>query len=397
MATLLLVIIYIAYIGLGIPDSLFGTAWPVMHQDFDIPVWLAGYITPIFTIFSVISSMLSARLINRFGTGRVTAVSTALTAIGLIGTAFSPNIFFILIFSLPLGLGAGAVDAGLNNYVAVHYNAMHMSFLHCFYGVGVSISPYLMSLALGNNEWRAGYRGAGIIQIVISALVFMAIPLWGRAKHKYNTLDDGEGGEIEPRTVGIFQLAKDPAIRFTWLCFFASCTIECISGTWGSTFLVQSKGFDADMAAEIVMFYYIGLTLGRFISGLMAAKLSPWKIMISGFGVMCAAVLMLILPLPEIFACVGLFLIGLGNGPMYPNLTHLTPLNFGADISQSVIGSQMVAAYIGIMCMPGAFGMIVKAVGVGAFPWFNAVMYGLFVFSFTMLMNEVRKNKKLRF
>lgn len=394
MATLLLIVIYIAYIGLGIPDSLFGTAWPAMYEEFGIPVWLAGCITPIFTLFTVFSSVTSTRLINKFGTGRVAAVSTALTAVGLLGNSIAPNIVWILLFSIPLGFGAGAVDAGLNNYVAVHYNAMHMSFLHCFYGIGVSISPYLMSLALRNNDWHAGYRNAGIIQIFITAAVCLSLPLWSRVKHNYNVLDDGQGGEFKPKTVSMIHLAKNPAIRMTWLCFFASCTVEHISGTWGSTFLVESKGVTAETAARIVMFYYIGLTLGRLFSGLLAIRFTSWKIMSIGFCVLGGAMILLILPLPPVFACIGLFLIGLGNGPMYPNLMHLTPINFGADISQSVIGSQMAAAYVGIMCMPGIFGLIVKAAGTDSFVWFNTVMYVLFVVSFVELIRLIKKNKK---
>ncbi|MBE6541660.1 MAG: MFS transporter [Ruminococcaceae bacterium] len=397
MATLLLIIIYIAFIGLGIPDSLFGPAWPVMHEDFGIPVWVAGYITPLFSVFSLISSVYSASVINRFGIGKVTAVSTAMTAVGLLGYSVSPSILWILIFAIPLGFGAGAIDSGLNNYVALHYDARQMSFLHCFYGVGVSLSPYIMSVVLKNGEWREGYRGAGIIQLVITAIVIAALPLWSRVKHKYNILDDGAGGDIEPKTVGILKLSKNPAIRFSWLCFFSACAIEIVSGTWGSTFLVEAKGLLPEQAARVIMFYYVGITLGRFISGLLAVRLTSWKIMTLGFCVLAAALVMIVLPLPTVFASVGLFLIGLGIGPMYPNLMHLTPINFGADISQSVISSQMVAAYAGVMLMPGVLGLIVKICGAGAFSLFNLFVGGLFIFAFIMLMKEMKKNGKFRF
>lgn len=392
MATLLLIIIYIGYIGLGIPDSLFGTAWPMMHEELALPVWMAGYITPVMSIFTMIASVFSGRLINRFGTGRVAAVSTAMTVMGLFGYYVAPNVWIVLLCAFPLGFGAGAVDAGLNGYVAQHYNAMHMNFLHCFYGIGVSVSPYVMSVALEKlGGWRIGYRNAALIQLCIAVILFLAIPLWGKVKHK-NKEENVEPSEV--KIVPLRQLAKNPAVRWVWLSFFASCALEHTCGTWGSTFLVQTKDMGADAAARILVLYYVGLALGRFLSGLFSVKFTSWQIIFAGFGVLTAAMILLFIPGSPVLACIAMFLIGFGNGPIFPNLTYLTPQNFGADISQFVIGTQMAASNIGIMLMPFLFGRIVKITGLGAFSVYETAMFALMLISCLMLYKRVKKSAK---
>lgn len=363
MTILLLLVIYIAYIGLGIPDSLFGPAWPAMHTDFGLGIHIAGYLTPLFSFFTVISSLSSARLIRRFGTWRVSAISTALTAVGLLGYAFAPNLLSVIFFAIPLGFGAGAIDAGLNNYVAIHYSATHMNFLHCFYGVGVSISPYLMALALSaKNDWHIGYLWAGFIQFGIVVVMFLSYPLWHAAEKA-----DLSSDTLSVRDVSLRELAAIPGVRAAWLSFFASVSLEYLCCTWGSTFLVEEKGLSVDAAAGWLTVYFIGLTLGRFFAGLLARRLTSWQIMALGFGAVTVSLVLLLLPGPFWFAILGLFLIGLGNGPTYPNLMHLTPSNFGADISGSVIGSQMAAAYVSFFALPFLYGTIVKAVGMRSF------------------------------
>lgn len=392
MATLLLVVIYIAYIGLGVPDSLFGTAWPVMHTDFGISVDVAGYLTPIFSMFSVLSSLSSTRVINRFGTGRVAAVSTALTVIGLFGYSVSSNILWIILFAIPLGFGAGAIDSAMNSYVALHYKAMHMSFLHCAYGVGVSISPLFMSKALEKyGSWQMGYKNAGIVQLIIAIVIIASLPLWSRVKFSTTY---GKEEETEQKNVGIPTLARDPAVRLAWLCFFASCTLEYFCNTWGSSFLVECKGISADRAAFIITFYFIGLTLGRFLSGILSIKLNSWKIITIGIIALVPAIALILLPLPSVFACIGLFLIGLGNGPMYPNFMHLTPSCFGADISQAVISSQMAASHVTFMLMPFVYGTIVKVFGMGSFPICFTLIYALFVFAVVSFAKRKRKKSE---
>ncbi len=392
MTILLLVIIYITYIGLGIPDSLFGTAWPVMYQDFGLSVDVAGYLTPLFSLFSVASSLASTRVINRFGTGRVAAVSTALTVIGLFGNSVSGNILWIIFFAIPLGFGAGCIDAAMNSYVALHYKAMHMSFLHCAYGIGVSLSPLFMSKALEKyGSWQTGYRNAGIVQLVIAIIVIASLPLWTRVKFGKQY---GSTEEVAPKTVGMKELAKDPAIRVVWVCFFSSCTLEYLCNTWGSSFLVECKNITADRAAFIITFYFVGLALGRFMSGILSIKLNSWQIIKLGLILLIPATALILLPLPSIFACIGLFLIGFGNGPMYPNFMHLTPSCFGADIAQSVISSQMAAAYVSFTLMPFVFGGIVKLFGMISFPVYFTVIYALLAVSVMKFSAKKRKTSE---
>ena len=392
MATVLLIIIYIAFIGLGLPDSLFGTAWPAIYTEFSLPFSFGSIITVIMTCGTICSSILSTRLIARFGTGKVTACSTALTVLALIGYSFSGNFLTICLLAIPLGLGAGAVDTGLNNYVAVHYSSAQMSLLHCFFGVGISISPYLMSLFLSSpSGWRGGYRFAFFIQLSIALILFFTLPLWKKVAGK-------EAAEETPiKILSIPELARIPGVKNMWLLFIISCAIEYTAGCWGSTYLVERKGLAADRAAEIVLFYYIGMTVGRLLSGILATKLSCWQIIRIGLAVLGIAVVLLLLPVPAAVIAVGLFLIGLGNGPMFPNFTYLTPQNFGEDISPSVIGTQMAASSVGIMIVPAICGLLGQAFGMGVFPIYLAVLFALMLvgfFSIQRIMSAAGKNTR---
>ncbi|MBQ8448071.1 MAG: MFS transporter [Clostridia bacterium] len=387
MATLLLFIIFIDFIGLGIPDSLFGPAWPAIYSEMSLPVSLGSIVSLINTGGTVISSLMSARLIKRFGTAKVTAFSTVVTATALLGFSFSHEFIFLCLLSLPLGLGGGAIDSALNNYVSLHYKATHMNFLHCFYGIGVSVSPYFMSLALaGAGGWRFGYRLAFFVQICIAALTVLTLPLWGRVAEK-------SGEEAEQRTVPLSALARRRTVRMTWLMFICSCAIECTAGIWGSTFLVEAKGISAESAANIIMFYYMGMACGRFLSGVLASKLSPWRIIYLGVGVLTAAVALLFAPLSAPFTALALFLVGLGNGPVFPNLTHLTPINFGKDISGSVMGSQMAAAYIGIMIFPPIYGIMAQTLTPAVFPFYLALFLVLMILAMIMLLRGLKNEK----
>ena len=392
MATILLIVIYIDFIGLGIPDSLFGAAWPAIYTEFGLPISYASFVTIIIYGGTVASSLLSAKVINRFGTSKVTAVSTALTAAGLLGFSFSGGLIWLCLFAVPLGLGAGAIDSALNNYIALHYKATHMSFLHCAYGVGVTLSPYLMALALSdNNDWRGGYRIAFFIQIGITAVTLFSLPLWSKIR-RINTHDEEE--DAAPRTLKLTELIKMPSVRAVWLIFFGSCAIEFTCGSWGSTFLVQSKGMSAENAAKIITFYYAGIAIGRFLSGILAAKLPSWRIIRIGQITIITAIVLLMLPLPVYVAAAGLFLVGLGNGPIYPNLIHLTPKNFGRDISQSVMGSQMAAASIGIMVMPPLFGLLAQGISTDIFPYLLLIMFAVMAVSTFFLIKNLKKSGK---
>ncbi|WP_294351175.1 MFS transporter [uncultured Clostridium sp.] len=389
MATILLIIIYIAFIGLGIPDSLFGTAWPAIYREFDLPISAANYVNLLTTTGTVISSLFSARVINKFGTGKVTAVSTSLTAVALLGFSCSSSIWWLCLLAIPLGIGGGAIDAALNNYVALYYKASHMSFLHCFYGIGVSLSPYLMSIALSNKaDWRMGYRTTFYFQIVISIITICALPIWGKIKNK-ETVE-----EEKPRTVSISEMIKMPSIRAVGLMFIGSCAVEYICGAWGSTFLVNSRGMVVENAAKAITFYYMGMAVGRFLSGILSSKLSSWNIIKLGQAIVFVAILSLVFSLPSKYAVIGLFMIGIGNGPVFPNLIHLTPKNFGKDISQSVIGLQMASAYIGIMAMPPIFGFLAQNISVNIFPYFILIMFMIMIIGEILLTRNLKRNNK---
>lgn len=370
MSTFLLFIIYIAFIGLGIPDSLFGTAWPAIYTEFDLPISFASFVTVIISCGTIISSIFSSRIINRFGTNKVCAFSTAMTAAALIGFSFSGNLFLLCLCAIPLGLGAGAIDTALNNYVAMHYSATHMNFLHCFYGVGVSVSPYILSLVIGGEQgWRGGYRTAFAIQLSIALLLFLTLPIWKKAHVQKS--DEKQ----RMKTLTIAETLHTPGVRTMCCMFITSCAIECTCGGWGSTFLVEYKHTATDYAAKIVMFYYIGMALGRFLSGILAIRLSSWQIIKIGQIVLGAAISLLLLPLSPGISAAGLFLIGLGNGPLFPNFNYLTPQNFGEDISQSVMGIQMAASYIGIMAAPAVCGILGQFISMGIFPVYLLVFY----------------------
>ena len=375
MATLLLFVIFIDFIGLGIPDSLFGAAWPAINSDFGLPISAANAVTVTMTVCSIISSLMSAKLTEKFSTSKIAAVSTALTAVGLFGFSISKNIYMMFFFTLFLGFGAGAIDAVLNNYVAVHYRASHMNFLHCFYGIGVTLSPYLMSLALKNRSWQSGYHLAFIIQLVISIIAFASLPLW----QKNGRLSESSDEKSEKSSFA--ELIKLPGIKSTWLVFFGSCALEYVSGTWASSFLVNSRGITVDRAALFVTVYYGGIAFGRFLSGIFSSKLKPQQIILIGTILIIPAIVLVSQPFIPNLIAVGMFLIGLGNGPLYPNMVHLTPIRFGAQRSQAVMGSQMAAAYIGILSMPTLTGFLAQKFSTDIFPYCLAVLYGIMLIS----------------
>ena len=370
MATILLIVIYLAFIGLGLPDSLFGTAWPAIYPEWSLPFSMGSIITVIMTCGTITSSLFSSRVIAKYGTGKVTAFSTAMTAAALLGFSLSGSFLPLCFLAIPLGLGAGAIDSGLNNYVALHYTSSQMSLLHCFYGIGITISPYLMSRLLATSAgWRGGYRSAFFIQVGIALVLFLTLPLWKKVGGK-------EVQEETPvKVLSIRELSKIPGVKNMWVLFLTSCGIENATNTWGSTFLVEAKGMAADHAAKAMIFYFVGFTLGRLLSGILATKLSCWKIIRMGLAVMGIAMVLLLLPLPGFTVVIGLFLVGMGNSPLFPNFTYLTPQNFGADISQSVIGAQMAASNTGFLAAPLLCGLLGQVFGMGVFPIYLTVLF----------------------
>ena len=380
MTILLLIFIYIFYIGLGIPDSLLGTAWPAIYEEFHAPISYVSFVSMIISGGTVASSLLSARIIAKLGTPKVTALSTSLTAIALLGFSCSQNFLWLCLCAVPLGIGAGSIDTALNNYVAVNYNAMQMSFLHCFYGIGVSLSPYLMSLALSDNmNWRGGYRTVFFIQLCIALLSIVSLPLWKKAKQRQ------PGKEIRMKVLSPGEMLGNRRIFFAFLTFVGISALESVCLIWGSTFLVDTKGMDADAAAKMITFYFVGMALGRFFSGLLSVRFNSRQLIRAGQVIILAAVLLLLLPLPGPAAILGLFLIGLGNGPQFPNMTHLTPILFGIESSQSIIGMEMAFSNASIMLTPVVFGFIAQHIGTWCFPPFLLLMFLLLVFSTQML------------
>ncbi len=376
MNTLLLIIIYIAFIGLGLPDSLFGTAWPAIYADFGLPISFGSFVSVTVACGTIISSLLSARLIGKFGTSKVTAFSPLLTAIALIGFSFSPNMWCMITLSIPLGIGAGSVDVALNNYVALHYSASQMSFLHCFYGIGVSVSPYVMSLVIaGEDGWRTGYRVAFVIQICIAALMFLTLPLWKKANKPKEVFS-----ETPMEALSLRQTLKIPGVKYMCALFFITCTIECACSGWGSTFLVEYKHLSPDEAAQAMLLYFVGMAVGRFLSGIVATKLHSWTIIGIGMWILGVAVAILLIPGSVILSTVGLFLIGLGNGPLFPNYNYLAPENFGKEVSQSVISVQMAFAYAGIMIGPLFCGLLGQAFGMFIFPLYLLGFFAVMLF-----------------
>ena len=386
MATILLVVIYIAFIGLGVPDSLIGSAWPAIHTQLNIPVEAVSVITFLISGCTVLSSMFSAKILNRLGTAKVTAFSTAMTAAALLGYSFVPSFWLMVPLAIVLGLGAGAIDSGLNNYVALHFKASHMNFLHCFYGVGVSLSPYLMSQALSNVGWRGGYRYAFYVQAAIAILLIISVPLWKK------TSSNGESEEEKDVNLTLLQMAKRSDVRLVWVIMLATNAIEYACGVWGSTYLVEEKGFQTKHGALALTVYYVGMSLGRFFSGLLADKVSTWKRIGIGSAILAPAVVIMLLPLHGAVSVIGLFLIGLGNGSVYPNMIHLTPHNFGKEVSQSIMGSQIAFAYIGVMLAPPMVSLISGTFGIKVYPVLLAVLYGVMVVSLKYFIKHLKKH-----
>lgn len=363
MITLLLTIIYLSFISLGLPDALLGAAWPTMYPSFHVPVSYAGGISLIISAGTVVSSLMADRLTRRFGTGKVTAVSVALTAAALFGFSISGSYWILCLWAIPYGLGAGSVDASLNNYVALHYASRHMSWLHCMWGVGASVGPYIMGLALtGNLGWQGGYRLIGILQLVLTLVLLASLPLWKKGTSSQQT--DG----TPALTIG--QILKIPGAPEIMLAFFCYCAAESTIGLWASSYLVLVDGMDSERAASFASLFYIGITFGRGISGFLTYKFRDETMVRLGESIMLLGIVIILLPLGGSSTMIGLMLFGLGCAPVYPSIIHSTPAHFGAENSQAVIGIQMASAYLGTCAMPPLFGWLASHTTTGLLPWY---------------------------
>lgn len=385
MKILLLGIIYIAFISLGLPDSMLGAAWPTIRADLSLPIAGAGLIAMIISGGTIISSFFSGKLINRLGTGKLTLISVFLTAMALLGFSFSNNYLWLCIMAVPLGLGAGSVDAALNNFVALHFSAKHMSWLHCFWGIGATTGPLIMAAAISQkNSWHMGYLTVAIVQICLVVILLASLPLW----RAYQNTAETEA-VVEDNNVQIFKL---PGISSALLGFFCYCALETTAGLWGASYLVQTKGVQANVAAGWIALYYMGITLGRFINGFITAKLNnPTLIRWGQFIIGIGAILLLIFNQTHI-NLLGLILIGMGCAPIYPSMLHETPVRFGKSNSSKLMGIQMAFAYIGTTLVPPTLGLIMGSYGIQLYPVFILVLLVVMVVSSEKVNLTVKRN-----
>ncbi len=361
---MLLGIIYVAFISLGLPDALLGAAWPSIQGELGVPVSYAGIISIIISGGTIISSLLSDTLTKKLGTGRVTAVSVAVTAGALWGFSVSDSFWMLCVIALPYGLGAGAVDAALNNYVALHYEARHMSWLHCFWGIGASIGPYIMGACLvGGLPWTGGYRIISVLQMALTAVLFATLYLW-----KGSRAEEEEQGER--RSMGLLEVFGLSGAKEAMISFFCYCGLEQTAGLWAASYMVLNRGISASAAAKWASLFYLGITAGRFVCGFITMKLNDRNMVRLGQAVAVAGIVLLMLPLGQAMTGVGLVMVGVGCAPVYPALLHETPANFGEGLSQAIMGMQMACAYVGTMVMPSLFGMISGRVGIWLYPFY---------------------------
>lgn len=371
MYSLLLILIYIAFISLGLPDSLVGSGWPAMHADLGVPVSYMGIVTMIISGGTIVSSLLSEKLTKKFGTRHVTVVSVFLTAAAMLGFSFADRFWMLLLFGVPYGLGAGAIDAALNNYIALHYKARHMNWLHCFWGVGTIVSPFVMSHALSHANWQGGFRIIGLVQLGIALLLLCTLPVW-----KIHSRTEEAGGE---KVLGLRGALRIRGVPLLLIGFFAYCAAEATAMNWASTYFAEVKGVADEQAAQFASLFYIGITASRFLCGFLSDKLGDRKMILAGTTVLLGGIALLLIPAPNALAIAGFVIIGFGCGPVYPSIVHSTPDNFGAENSGAIIGIQMASAYVGSTFIPPLFGLLGRALGFAVLPFF------LLVFLFLMI------------
>lgn len=370
MTHILLAIIYAAFISLGLPDALLGAAWPSMYREIAVPVSSSGFIFMIIAGGTIVSSLQNDRLTKTFGAGKVTAFSVLLTAVALFGFSISRSYTALCLWAIPYGLGAGSVDASLNNYVALHYASRHMSWLHCMWGIGASAGPYVMGAALtGGYGWNTGYRSIAVLQFGLSAVLLVSLPLW---RKRQDGQDDPKSHKAQP--LSLRQVAAIPGATEIMLTFFCYCAVEQTANLWASSYLVLYHGLSAEAAAGLASLFFTGITAGRFLSGFLTLKLSDIQMIRLGQGGIAAGIFMLFLPFGKTSALLGLGLIGLGCAPVYPSIIHATPAHFGQDKSQAMIGVQMAAAYAGTCLMPPLFGLVANHITVALMPLYLAAL-----------------------
>ena len=382
MFSLLLALIYVSFISLGLPDSLLGSAWPQMQESLGVSLSLGGVISFLITASTILSSLMSHRVIQRFGTGGVTMCSVAMTALALLGFSLSDSFLVLCLWAIPYGLGAGSVDAALNNFVALHCKAKHMSWLHCFWGIGATGGPYIMGLCLSRGMgWQAGYRTISFLQMALTLILLLSLPLW-----KKQELPLSGGETVRPQTPQWRKLLKRPGVKAALTAFFFYSALELTTGLWGSSYMVAVRGISPETAAKWISLFYLGITAGRFFSGILTLRFSDDTMVRLGEGTAIVGIILLLLHLHNLFLCVGLILTGLGCAPIYPSLLHATPQRFGKSLSQSLMGTQMAISYLGSTPMPPVSGFLSEKISMGLYP----VLLLVFALSMTILTEKGR-------
>ncbi len=384
--TLLVAVIYLAFISLGLPDSLLGSAWPSMYGEFDVSIDYSGYIFATISICTVISALLSSKVTNRFSTKIVTVVSIFMTAAALFGFSVSSSYWMLIVFAIPYGLGAGSIDAALNNYVAIHFESKHMSWLHCMWGIGTMVGPFIMSKTLTSSDsWQLGYRLIAIIQLVIGLIVLSSLPLW----------KDDKAAEVKEKTnTNVFSALKINGVIYMLLVFFAYCALEQTVNLWASSYLSLSLDVSSEKAAAYASMFFIGITIGRAASGFITARVNDDQMVNLGLAIVCVGVVLMLLPVGLYPKLAGLVLVGLGCAPIYPCMIHATPAHFGAENSQNVIGLQMASAYVGTTLMPPLAGQLIDLIGADIFPYYLLIMMVLIFIAHQLLLSQTSRNDK---
>ena len=385
MFHLLLALIYLSFISLGLPDGLLGAAWPSMYGELAVPVSYAGILSMIICVGTICSSLMSERLTCKLGPGKVTAISVALTAAALFGFSFSREYWMLCLWAIPYGLGAGSVDATLNNYVALHYSSRHMSWLHCMWGVGASTGPYIVGFVLtGGMHWSLGYQIVGTIQIILTAILFFSLPLWRRRI--------GKDVDATTTPLSLSQAIKVPGAREVMITFFCYCALEQTAALWSGSYLTLHAGLNKEAAASFSSLFFLGITLGRAVSGFVTMKLSDTQMIRLGLGIIAVGVAILLLPLGIPGAMAGLMLVGLGCAPIYPCIMHSTPAHFGPKKSQALMGIQTASAYVGTALMPPLFGLIANRISISLLGIYLAILLAIMLFTHEMLVKKCEKH-----
>ena len=380
MVSLLLPVIYLAFISLGLPDSVLGAAWPSMYGELGAALSWAGVVSMIVSLGTIVSALCSERLTLRLGPGGVTAVSVLLTAVALLGFSLSGQFWQLCLWAVPYGLGAGSVDAALNNYVALHYESRHMSWLHCMWGLGASAGPVIMGRALAGGSWQGGYRTIALLQFALTAVLLLSLPLWKRPQANV------EGAEFKPHPIP--ELLRRPGVPQVLVCFFCYCALESTAGMWAASYCTLVRGIDAGTAARWASLFYVGITVGRGVCGFLTMKVNDQNMIRLGQALIAAGTVLILLPTGQGTLFAGLITVGLGCAPIYPSIIHETPLNFGREVSMSMTGLQMATAYVGTCLVPPLFGLLAQYVTPALYPWALAV---ILVLMFVMAESLHRK------